>query len=194
MRVERNNQFRGGHASSRRRDPLHPGGPSSGEKDSAACTRCRPTAAERNSRRLAASAGGRRRGGHPDPTRAWRNYRVPHRCHRPRHRSPRRRSARWTRTARASVGASTAAQSDRRRESIDAPWRASRRAPSRARTRTNAAGLGPTAANNVSIELRTLATRPNASAAAQKPAISRSAGSVNGRTFWIGSLAASIRL
>ena len=67
-------------------------------------------------------------------------------------------------------------------------------AASGSKRRTNAAGLGPTAANNVSMELRTLATRPNASAAAQKPAISRSAGSVNGRTFWIGSLAASIRL
>ena len=38
-------------------------------------------------------------------------------------------------------------------------------------------------ANSVSIELRTLATRPNASAAAQNPAISRSAGSANGLTL-----------
>ena len=56
-------------------------------------------------------------------------------------------------------------------------------AASGSKRRTKAAGLGPMQANSVSMELSTLATRPNASAAAQKPAISRSAGSPNGRTF-----------
>jgi hypothetical protein len=42
--------------------------------------------------------------------------------------------------------------------------------------------------------LSTLATRPNASAPAQKPAISRSAGSLKGLTLWTGSLAESTRL
>jgi hypothetical protein len=49
-------------------------------------------------------------------------------------------------------------------------------------------------ANSESIELRMLATRPNASAAAQNAATSRSAGSEYGRTFWMGSLAESTRL
>jgi len=49
-------------------------------------------------------------------------------------------------------------------------------------------------ASSVVIELMTLPTRPNARAAAQKPAISRSAGSANGRTRWTGSVADSSRL
>ena len=48
--------------------------------------------------------------------------------------------------------------------------------------------------SSVVIELMTLPTRPNASAAAQKPAISRSAGAGNGRTRCTGSVAASSRL
>jgi hypothetical protein len=42
--------------------------------------------------------------------------------------------------------------------------------------------------------LSTLATRPNARAAAQKPMTSQSAGSLYRLTIWIGSAAASSRL
>jgi hypothetical protein len=48
--------------------------------------------------------------------------------------------------------------------------------------------------NSVWMDAMTLATRPNASAAAQNPAISRSASLVNGRTRCTGSAAASSRL
>jgi hypothetical protein len=56
-------------------------------------------------------------------------------------------------------------------------------AVSGSKARTNAAGFGPITANSVSIEFSTLATRPNARAAAQNPAISRSAALLKGRTF-----------
>ena len=49
-------------------------------------------------------------------------------------------------------------------------------------------------AKSVLIEFSTLATRPNASAPAQNPAISRSRGSANGRTRCTGSLAESATL
>ena len=68
-----------------------------------------------------------------------------------------------------------------------------RRRPDRTRARMPA-GCGPMIRNSVSMELSTLATRPNASAAAQKPATSRSAGAANGRTRCTGSLAESSRL
>jgi len=44
------------------------------------------------------------------------------------------------------------------------------------KARMNSAGDGPSASASRSIDWRTLATRPNASAAAQNPITSRSAG------------------
>ena len=66
-----------------------------------------------------------------------------------------------------------------------APW------VSGSNARVNAAGDGPIRANTASIDWFTLATRPNASAAAQKPATSRSAGDLNLRTRFTGSVIAS---
>ena len=54
-----------------------------------------------------------------------------------------------------------------------------------------AAGDGPINPNTVSIDPFTLATRPNASAAAQNPATSRSEGDENRRTRFTGSVIAS---
>src|SRR5689334_11127431 len=60
--------------------------------------------------------------------------------------------------------------------------------------RTNEAGDGPSTFINRSIDCNTPATRPNASAAAQKPATSRSAGAWYRRTIWMGSAAESAKL
>jgi len=60
--------------------------------------------------------------------------------------------------------------------------------------RTYADGERPITARRRSIDCSTLATRPKASAAAQNPATSLSAGSSKRRTSWMGSVAESTQL
>ena len=71
---------------------------------------------------------------------------------------------------------SRAAQRGRVRESIGGPAAPVGRSRLASKFRTKAAGCGPIATSSLSIDCSTLATRPNASADAQKPTISRSSG------------------
>ncbi len=79
VRVERHDQLRRRARASRRRDRLRRAAPSIAGTGSAACTRCRRTAAERNNRRPAGSAGGRMRAARRAQARASKSCRAPRR-------------------------------------------------------------------------------------------------------------------
>ena len=93
VRVERHDRVALARRASRRPDRPRRGAPSSGGTGSAACRRCPPTDAERNSTRRDASARGRRRAGCRAPAPASRNCRAPRRHPARRSESPSRKKA-----------------------------------------------------------------------------------------------------
>ncbi len=132
----------------------------------------------------AASARGRRRLSGRAPSRASKSCRARRRCRRRRRRSPRERTPPPIRRDRASAAAATAARRCRPRASSDGRCRRrrDRRGADRIAARRRPAP-GPMTASTRSIDCSTLDTRPNASAAAMKPTISRSSSRVKRRTI-----------
>ena len=176
VRVERHDQPGGRHARPdaeiERVAPHHP----AQKQVQPLAARCPPTAAERSSRRPAASARGRT----PPEVERQRARRkaVERRADvvATRRRRRRGRTLRSIRSDRSSAAAATASatRSAPARPAVDDAGERRRRRARGSKRRTYAAGSRPITASTRSIDCSTLVTRPNASAAAQKPTISRS--------------------